>query len=357
MKMINIKDKNKMTIDEWVLNRTGGLSEIPALIPEVDTSSLLVESLKDLCLGKVEEDCDETYDKTYEIALPKNWKDKDEIESDKLDRLFYLMINKRALEKLVKSAKHTEKLVKSAKYALKKLKEIEESGELEPQEIAIAKQELEKEKKEAIELMKATKAMVDAFKDSQNASDYIESGSGDWLHNDKAKVMEIIDNIPIAKDEEVDNIVTASKLLKRIDSVLIKLDATISRIEQLLEISRDSKREKELEEEDNEDLTTEQLSKKIDKQVQKQLEEVEEDKLFKNAREASANDKIVSDAKIIKTVLDNSKIEPSTLEDIDKSTKTKDIDKGQMPTIEFNLEEDKEVDNKKDITRTPAPRP
>jgi len=304
------ENKENISIQEWILEKTKRgevLDKIPALIPEVANSDLLIKTVREL----VEND--------FHIPFLKKWKESQEVESEKLDRLFFLKINEMALAKVTDGIKFA---IQKNNESFEKIKILEQNEGIDKKLVEDFKKEVIKEEQETQELMTFCVEMVNEFKNPHNAMEYVDNGKGQWLQDDKEKVLELVNKIPIAKDDLGDNILSASKLLHKIDEVLVKIEATITKIDEVLKNIQDVEKTKVQEQENDKanepeikeaTLTSEEMSAKIIEEENKKAEEKRDEKVFKDVQEVSENDKIIKDPKIITMMLENQEISPITL--------------------------------------------
>lgn len=216
---------------QWINDKRkrGEKLTLTALLVDVDNSPLLKMSAKKM----IEDD--------FALDIPDDYDLKDPDTLAKIDRMFIYNVNRYALEHLL--AEDKEALIKATrtKAMAEEFVKLPNVSEEQKKEVL---QESEEIKKEALASHEAVLVIKAQFEDEENTAAFIADGSV-WFRDDKQVALDIIEEIEEVKDEEVNNLITASALVHRIDALISRINETIERLDMFIKGERGELQEQE----------------------------------------------------------------------------------------------------------------
>jgi len=220
----------KIDFYKWVEEKRerGEKLKLTALLVDVDNSPLLKMSAK-----KMIED-------GFYLEVPNDYDLLNEETRKKVERLFQYEVNRYALNHMIEADEQALMRAAKMKAMAMELINLPNTTEEQKQEIIA---EVEAVKNKVLQEHKAVLDLKTMFENEENRDGFISDGTV-WFRDDKQLALDIIEEIEEVRDEEVNNIVTASTLVSRIDELLLRINATIERIDMFL-----SGEEEEIEEE------------------------------------------------------------------------------------------------------------
>ena len=224
---------------------------LTALLVDVDNSPLLKMSAKRM----IEDD--------FALDIPDEYDMSDPKMQAKIDRMFIYNVNRYALDHLLEEDK--EAIIKATR-AVAMAQEFGSLPNVSEEQAKEAKAESEKIKEEVLKNHDAVLVIKAQFEDEKNTEAFISDGSV-WFRDDKQVALDIIEEIEEVKDEEVNNMITASALVHRIDTLIHRINETIERLDMFIKGEREEEIEEEIEgaveisEDDTIALTAEEAEK------------------------------------------------------------------------------------------------